>query len=63
MYKIMGVIWIRKQEHTKKGRSSKGTLAPHKVCDPLQIPDQQDRIYMDLDVQIQEVRTSNECVK
>ena len=57
----MGEIGIRKQENTKKGRLSKGTPAPHKTYDPLQILDQQDRIYMDLDMQIQGVRTLNEC--
>ena len=41
----------------------KRTPAPRKACDPLQIPNQQERIYMDLDVQIQGVRTPNKRVR
>ena len=38
--------------------------APRNTSDPLQIPDQQNRIYMELDMQIQgSQKTPNECVK
>jgi len=42
----------RRQEKIPK-LGTQELRAPRNACDPLQMPDQQNRIYMDLDMQIQ----------